>query len=184
MNLETTEIIQHAKASEENMRVALAVGLAFDELRKELIRDFAGAFEKKLREEDWAKDGIIDNHWHKDQRISYRENHWPDKVFVSFSVESGKCISGVVAPRDENAKKQDKFAGEQTWECIKQHFSGTHWDKVGNWWTSYHEVPKYGNFKSLDTLMAIYKKDEMISTLLKEFEQLTEKVNELYRPQQ
>lgn len=187
MELETKEIIQHAKASEDHMRVAIAVGRAYYELLKTLIVEFAQEFEKKIMDNGWDKDGEFDNYLKNNPfgryaGMSYRQNHWPKEVCVCMETDKNNGRDfwvGVVLTKDGTKNENSK----NIWNRLIDNFRNTAWsENYPPWWAGCRRLPKYSDFTNMDTLIALYKKDDIISTIYEEFTQLRDKLNEIFPP--
>ena len=181
MNLYQNEIIEHAKKSDQNMRVAILAGFSFMELRNSLIRDFANAMMQELKKYDWDE---VDIHWWLNEPIgtltgmACRQNCWPKDVRVMIEAQNGGLrgyIFGVKAEKGKVKEEDRVFIAD----ALNKSFS------IGkpstDWWPWYRDLDNcYRNFDSEETLMALYRRDTMLNDLVGDIERIRKILDSIF----
>lgn len=185
MNLYQNEIIEHAKKSAQNMRVAIEVGLSFEKLRETLIHDFAMAMEERLKKENWEEIDI--KRWidagecnKKYAGITFRKSHWPLNIFVKIearSTGSRDYICGVTVP-----PKNSGTVDGPTREAIMARLNKTIGaGSLSPSWPWYQDLKSnYKNFNQKETIMALYEKENMLNDLINDIEEIEKALDSLY----
>lgn len=160
-------ILKYVFQDGDNLRIALQIGSAFDDIRKKIIGDFLGELEKALRaslDDEWVINnalgedifgrckplGIFKKSWGGDYSIGFEAEYYFARRFYM-----GVSKDNKIAPIDGGKLKKmldEKYRpglASDTWE-----------------WSVYLE----GDFLNWDNeavLMQMYKKDEAVSYLTK-----------------
>lgn len=154
MNLYTNEIIEHAQKDEKNMRIAILAGLAFADLRKKIIDEFANEVKSTLKNIGWSECDVTD--WKNSGWAKFRKGDWPANMYVGVCPEGDfkRTILGVIA--------HDKFVKDETrLEVFNVLKSNKRYGSSGNycaWWSYLNEKDaSYANLNSAEGLINISK---------------------------
>lgn len=180
MNLYQNEIIEHAKKSDRNMRVAILAGFSFQELRNSLIRDFANAMMHELKKRDWED---VDVHWWLDNPIgtftgmTCRQSCWPQGVCVAIEAQSGGMRDYIFGVKAEKDKVNEDVRNDIVDNLNTSFLIG----KPSNLWPWYRELDvRYRNFDSEETLMALYRREAMLNDLVGDVERIGEVLDSIF----
>jgi hypothetical protein len=108
VNLLRDEIINHALTIEENFRVAMEVGLAFPELRNQVIKKFAQKIKSTLEEPEQGYSVNI-SWWENESTGSFtgmtcRKKSWPHDIEICIEAQQAgirKYVIGVGGKKEE-----------------------------------------------------------------------------------
>lgn len=179
MNQVQKEVIDHAKSNSENMRVAIQVGLSFQELRNSLIRDFAEALKDRLQE--LGNLDINVDPWLKDPTgsytgMSFNRPHW-SKFSVCIEAQrngSQNYIIGIYGKKSE----VDLTIRDNISTALNDRLSN---GRSSEHWIWYQNVDKkYLNLDNIDALMAVYTKTDIVNYYSENIEQLLKIIDDVH----
>lgn len=162
-------IIEHAKKSQQNMRVAILAGLTLEKLRAELIGDFSIAMKKALENEKWENINI--ERWQSDPTgkftgMWFRQNSWPENIYIKIEArDRGMCeyIYGVTIRNEHVDKPVYENKRKDIGTCLDEIKLGI---RSKSWpWYQQIEAP-YNCFDNEVGMLALYEKNAMIKYLI------------------
>lgn len=162
----TKEFISHARINEQNMRVAILGGLAFHDLRRELINEFAVDLKNTLEEKEWSDCEV--SGWQNVGWVKLRKDNWLPHVYV------GICPSTDFAKHELGAIAYNKEVDNQTRinisNRLKNEIGNSPLDPYCAWRKRFGT--NYENLNSEDGLMALseYKRADTLTDLVKKIE--------------
>ena len=172
MDIEQQEIVNHALSNKENLQVALAVCGAYNELKKEIIKNFSVYLEPLLVDFGFETDF---SDWNNRTLGSYTgffcyKSNWHKGVKIRVEAQTGGCKDYIFGLNDVN-----KFADNQTRSNLFNKCNNAlncNGKKSPNWvW--YKDLPnEYQNFDKTVTLFALYEKEKFAAYLLTEIKKL------------
>lgn len=151
MNLYQKEIIEHAKKSEQNMRVAILAGLSFKELRSMLIDEFAMELILYLEEKGWSDCDVI--YWKNEKWAKFRKNNWPLHVYVGIGPDKNFSITEFCVIAHD--KEVDNNTRVNISNILKIDIGNGSFDAYCAWRSKLNT--NYSNLNSVEGLMAISK---------------------------
>jgi len=179
VNLLRDEIIKHALTIEENFRVAMEVGLAFPELRNQVIIKFAQKIKNTLEEPEQGYS--VDTSWWENEPtgsftgMTCREKSWPEGIEICIEAQQAgirKYIIGV------GCKKNT--INDQLWQKI---YIDLGVGKQSNGWIWYEDLKEdYRNFDNPKTLIALYKQTDMLDYLIKRIKEIEQIISKALLP--
>lgn len=169
---EIDAIIAAARKNSEFMHSAIRVGLAFEELRKAVIADFASELHRQL-----SNGGRIVNvkPW-LDQPTGYwtgfsvRHAQWPDGIKLKVEAQNGGTsdyIIGIIAPTKEKRNGEAPFVSDG----IRAAILGAANKRLGGGrsspgWAWYQSVDReWRDFSTTSALDALVEKNSLIASL-------------------
>lgn len=163
-NLYQDEIIKHANESEANFRVAIQAGLAFDELRNKLIREFFHALKVKMElDTNWEVDtSEVEKLPMKSAVITkFRKSDWIENVYIALQPQSGgvnEYVVGVLASKEG--------VGAELWQKIRDILNRELGEGKRDSWPWFQYLNEnFRDFNNPKTLMELYRKVAMCDAL-------------------
>lgn len=157
MNLYQKEVIEHAKKSEQNMRVAILAGLSFQELRSMLIDEFAMKLRIYLEEKGWSECDVAN--WKNGGWVKFRKNNWPLRVYVGIGPDKNFSITEFCVIAD--GKEVDNQTRTNISNILKKDIGNGPFDAFAAWRGKLDT--NYSNLNSIEGLIAISKFDGLKS---------------------
>lgn len=172
MNIEQQEIVNHALSSKENLQVALAVGGAYDELKKKIIKDFSAYLESLLKDLGFETDF---SDWNNRTLIGYTgfscyKSNWHEGVNIRVEAQNGGYYNYIFGLKDNGRLTNSQIRSNVFNKC--NNALNCNGSKSPPWiW--YKNLPtEYQNFANADTLFALYEKEKFAAYLQAEIEKL------------
>lgn len=170
------EIVQHALSNDVNLKIAIQVGLSFEELKRTLIRNFADIIEIELNQHKWRKLDV--DFWRKEPTGSYtgiycERQDWPENISVCIEAQTAgirKYLIGVAANND----KVDNKYRQIIYETLNKEIGN---GSQSNGWAWYRDLSEYSDFGTKETLLALYEKKQMCDDLSKQIIRIADVVS-------
>lgn len=163
-NLYQDEIIKHANESEANFRVAIQTGLAFDELRNKLIREFFHTLKVKMElDTNWEVDTseVEKEPIKKYVTTKFRKPDWIENVYVALQPQNGgidNYVVGILASKEG--------IGPELWQKIRGILNSKLGEGQKDTWPWFqHLNENFRDFNNPKTLVELYRKVAMCDAL-------------------